>query len=141
MSLLIELIPMLFGYVAKLLAIKSKASTDSLNLAIMLNKSNNDVINQAREQSNKESPYAAFNRRFIFFTVLMLVVFYVTVPVFLNIQTAVPIVHEGFSFLGFQITADVIEYQMVSGLVKYDEVFAWCAMILEFYVGSQVAKG
>ena len=37
MSLLIELLPMLFGYVAKLLAIKSKASTDSLNLAIMLN--------------------------------------------------------------------------------------------------------
>ena len=141
MSILVELLPMLFGYVAKLVAIKSKASQDSLNLAIMANKSNNDVIAQAREQSNKESPYAAFNRRVIFFTILMLVVFYVLAPVFLNVQTAVPIVHEGFSFLGFQLTADEIEYKMVSGLVKYDEVFAWCAMILEFYVGSQVAKG
>jgi len=132
---------MLFGYVAKLVAIKSKASQDSLNLAIMANKSNNDVIAQAREQSNKESPYAAFNRRVIFFTILMLVVFYVLAPVFLDVPTAVPIVHEGISFLGFDITADVIEYQMVSGLVKYNEVFSWCAMILEFYVGSQVAKG
>jgi len=132
---------MLFGYVAKLVAIKSKASQDSLNLAIMANKSNNDVIAQAREQSNKESPYAAFNRRVIFFTILMLVVFYVLAPVFLDVPTAVPIVHEGISFLGFDITADVIEYQMVSGLVKYNEIFSWCAMILEFYVGSQVAKG
>ena len=132
---------MLFGYVAKLVAIKSKASQDSLNLAIMANKSNNEVIAQAREQSNKESPYAAFNRRVIFFTILMLVVFYVLAPVFLDVPTAVPIVHEGISFLGFDITADVIEYQMVSGLVKYNEIFSWCAMILEFYVGSQVAKG
>jgi len=132
---------MLFGYVAKLVAIKSKASQDSLNLAIMANNSNNDVIAQAREQSNKESPYAAFNRRVIFFTILMLVVFYVLAPVFLDVPTAVPIVHEGISFLGFDITADVIEYQMVSGLVKYNEIFSWCAMILEFYVGSQVAKG
>lgn len=141
MSIFLELIPMLFGYVAKLVAIKSKASQDSLNLAIMANKSNNDVIAQAREQSNKESPYAAFNRRVIFFTILMLVVFYVLAPVFLDVPTAVPIVHEGISFLGFDITADVIEYQMVSGLVKYNEIFSWCAMILEFYVGSQVAKG
>lgn len=71
----------------------------------------------------------------------MLVVFYVLAPVFLDVPTAVPIVHEGISFLGFDITADVIEYQMVSGLVKYNEIFSWCAMILEFYVGSQVAKG
>ena len=141
MSIFLELIPMLFGYVAKLVAIKSKASQDSLNLAIMANKSNNEVIAQAREQSNKESPYAAFNRRVIFFTILMLVVFYVLAPVFLDVPTAVPIVHEGISFLGFDITADVIEYQMVSGLVKYNEIFSWCAMILEFYVGSQVAKG
>jgi len=141
MSILVELIPMLFGYVAKLLAIKSKAATDTLNLSIMVNKSNNDVIAQAREQANKESPYAAFNRRVIFFTILMLVVFYVLAPVFLDVPTAVPIVHEGISFLGFQITADEVEYQMVRGLVKYDEIFAWCAMILEFYVGSQVAKG
>jgi len=141
MSILVELLPMLFGYVAKLVAIKSKASQDSLNLAIMANKSNNEVIAQAREQSNKESPYAAFNRRVIFFTILMLVVFYVLAPVFLDVPTAVPIVHEGISFLGFDITADVIEYQMVSGLVKYNEIFSWCAMILEFYVGSQVAKG
>ena len=132
---------MLFGYVAKLIAISVKASRDSLNLSIMANKSNNDVIAQAREQSNKESPYAAFNRRVIFFTILMLVVFYVLAPVFLDVPTAVPIVHEGISFLGFDITADVIEYQMVSGLVKYNEIFSWCAMILEFYVGSQVAKG
>jgi len=33
------------------------------------------------------------------------------------------------------------EYQVVSGLVKYDEIFSWASMIIEFYFGAQLAKG
>jgi len=125
----------------KLIAIKSKAAQDSLNLAIMANKSNADIINQAREQSNKESPMAALNRRVIIFVILSLIVFSLIAPVVFDIPTAVPIVHEGFSFLGFQFTADEVEYQLVSGLIKYDEIWAFASTIINFYFGSQLAKG
>jgi hypothetical protein len=50
-------------------------------------------------------------------------------------------VREGFSLLGFQITADEVEYVTVKGMLKLNEVFSWATMIIEFYFGAQLAKG
>ena len=47
----------------------------------------------------------------------------------------------GFSFLGFQFTPDVVEYVTVEGMLKFDEIFKWATMIIEFYFGAQLAKG
>jgi len=140
-SLLTNILPIVGGFVMKLIAIKSKASQDAMNLAIMANKSNSEVIAQAREQSNKESPMAALNRRVIIFVILALVIFTQVAPVLFNVPTVVPTVVEGFSFLGFDITPDKVEYITVQGMLKLDEVFKWATLIVEFYFGSQLAKG
>ena len=49
----------------------------------------------------------------------------------------------GISVLGFQLTRDTIEYVTVQAgaVLKFDEVFAWATMIIEFYFGAQLAKG
>ena len=98
-------------------------------------------INDARDRADKESPMAAWNRRIIILTILGLIIFTQIAPVWFNIPTAVPIVHKGFSILGINLTQDVIEYEVINGLIKYDEIFAWASMIIEFYFGAQLAKG
>ena len=83
---------------------------------------------------------AAWNRRFIIISILGLIIFTQVAPVLFNIETVIPTVREGFSLLGFTITPDQIEYVTVSGLIKFNEVFAWATMIVEFYFGAQLAK-
>jgi len=133
--------PIALGFIAKLIALKSQAASDQQKLMIENMQARNDSINQARTWADKESPMAAWNRRIIILTILGLILFTQIAPVWFNIPTAVPIVHKGFSILGINLTQDVIEYEVINGLIKYDEIFAWASMIIEFYFGAQLAKG
>jgi hypothetical protein len=84
---------------------------------------------------------AAWNRRIIILVILGLVIFTQVAPVWFNVPTVIPTVIEGFSFLGIQLTPDEIEYIAVDGMLKFDEIFKWATMIIEFYFGAQLAKG
>ena len=138
---LTNIAPIALGFIAKLIALKSQAASDQQKLMIESMQARNDSINQARAWADKESPMAAWNRRIIILTILGLIIFTQIAPVWFNIPTAVPIVHKGFSILGINLTQDVIEYEVINGLIKYDEIFAWASMIIEFYFGAQLAKG
>ena len=138
---LTNIAPIALGFIAKLIALKSQAASDQRKLMIENMQARNDSINQARAWADKESPMAAWNRRIIILTILGLIIFTQIAPVWFNIPTAVPIVHKGFSILGINLTQDVIEYEVINGLIKYDEIFAWASMIIEFYFGAQLAKG
>jgi len=133
--------PIALGFVAKLFALKSQAAAENQKLMIQNLQARNDSINQARSMAQKESPMAAMNRRIIILTILALVIFTQVAPVFWNVPTVIPTVTEGFSILGFQLTADEIEYVTVEGMLKFDEIFRWATMIIEFYFGAQLAKG
>jgi len=63
--------------------------------------------------------------------------------VFFNVPTVIPTVIEGASLLGIQLTPDTIDYVTVQAgaVLKFDEVFQWATMIIEFYFGAQLAKG
>ena len=141
MALLTNIIPIALGFFAKLLAIKSQASSDLQKLQLEALVARSQVIDKARENERTESPMSALNRRVIIFVILGLVVFTQVAPVLFNVQTVIPTVREGFSLLGIQITADEIEYVTVKGMLKLDEVFSWATMIVEFYFGAQLAKG
>ena len=141
MSLLTNVIPIALGFFAKLLALKSQASSDLQKLQLEALVARSQVIDKARENERTESPMSALNRRVIIFVILGLVVFTQVAPVLWNVETVVPTVREGFSLLGIQITADEIEYVTVKGMLKLDEVFSWATMIVEFYFGAQLAKG
>ena len=133
--------PIMLGFVGKLFALKQQASAENQKLMMQQFAAKDKSINDARDRADKESPMAAWNRRIIILTILGLIIFTQIAPVWFNIPTAVPIVHKGFSILGINLTQDVIEYEVINGLIKYDEIFAWASMIIEFYFGAQLAKG
>jgi hypothetical protein len=138
---LTNIAPIALGFVAKLFALKSQAAQEQQKMMIENLQVRNDSINQARSMAQKESPMAAMNRRIIILTILALVIFTQVAPVFWNVPTVIPTVTEGFSILGFQLTADEVEYVTVEGMLKFDEIFRWATMIIEFYFGAQLAKG
>ena len=140
-AFLTNVAPIALGFVAKLFALKSQAAQEQQKMMIQNLQVRNDSINQARSMAQKESPMAAMNRRIIILTILALVIFTQVAPVFWNVPTVIPTVTEGFSILGFQLTADEIEYVTVEGMLKFDEIFRWATMIIEFYFGAQLAKG
>ena len=141
MALLTNVAPIILGFVAKLFALKSQAAAENQKLMIQSLQVRNDSINQARDRADKESPMAALNRRVIIFVILGLVIFTQVAPVFFDVPTVIPTVVKGASILGFQLTPDVVEYVTVEGMLKFDEIFRWATMIIEFYFGAQLAKG
>ena len=138
---LTNIAPIILGFVAKLFALKSQAASENQKLMIQSLQVRNDSINQARDRADKESPMAAMNRRVIIFVILGLVIFTQVAPIYFDVPTVIPTIVEGFSFLGIQLTPDVVEYASVEGLLKMDEIFKWATMIIEFYFGAQLAKG
>ena len=140
-SLLTSIAPIFLGFFAKLVALKSQAAAENQKLMIESMQARNDSINQARAAADKESPMAAWNRRFIIMVILGLIIFTQVSPVLFNVPTVIPTVIEGFSVLGLQFTPDVVEYVTVEGMMKFDEIFKWASMIIEFYFGAQLAKG
>ena len=140
-ALLTSVAPILLGFLAKLFALKSQAASDNQKLMIQSLQVRNDSINQARDRADKESPMAAMNRRIIILVILGLVIFTQVAPVWFDVPTVIPTIVKGFSFLGIQLTPDVIEYATVEGLLKMEEIFQWATMIIEFYFGAQLAKG
>ena len=114
-SIITSMLPILLGFVAKLVALKSQAAAEQQKLMI--------------------------DRRFIIVVILSLIIFTQVAPVFLDVPTVIPTVVKGFSFFGLQLTPDVVEYVTVDGMLKFDEIFKWAAMIIEFYFGAQLAKG
>ena len=140
-ALLTNIAPIILGFVAKLFALKSQAAAENQKLMIQSLQVRNDSINQARDRADKESPMAALNRRVIIFVILALVIFTQVAPVMFDVPTVVPTIVKGASILGFQLTPDVVEYVTVEGMLKFDEIFRWATMIIEFYFGAQLAKG
>ena len=140
-SLLTNVAPIILGFVAKLFALKSQAAAENQKLMIQSLQVRNESSYMARDRADKESPMAAMNRRIIILVILGLVIFTQVAPVVFDVPTVVPSIIKGFSFFGFQITPDVVEYATVDGLLKMDEIFGWATMIIEFYFGAQLAKG
>ena len=140
-ALLTNVAPIILGFVAKLFALKSQAASENQKLMIQSLQVRNDSINQARDRADKESPMAAWNRRIIILVILGLVIFTQVGPVYFDVPTVIPTVIKGANILGFQLTPDVIEYVTVEGMLKFDEIFKWATMIIEFYFGAQLAKG
>jgi len=141
MTLFTSIAPIILGFIAKLIALKSQAASENQKLMIQSLQVRNESINMARDRADKESPMAAMNRRVIIFVILGLVIFTQVGPVYFDVPTVIPTVIKGASILGFLLTPDTIEYATVEGLLKMDEIFKWATMIIEFYFGAQLAKG
>jgi len=141
MTILQHLIPIGLGFFAKLLAIKSQQSHDQNKLMLQALAAKSGEIQKAREQSNNESPMAAWNRRILMFAVLALVAIYPLAGVF-GIDTVIEVVEKPATFFfGLFEIGGGTRFETVKGLYKFDEVLAWATVIIEFYFGGQLAKG
>ena len=140
MGILTHIIPIVLGFIAKLIAIKSQQSHDQNKLLLEVLAAKSEQIDKAREQANNESPVAAWNRRFLIIVILALVAIYPLAGIF-GIETIIPVEVKGWSFLGlFEIGGGTV-METVKGLYKFDEIFQWATLIIEFYFGGQLAKG
>jgi len=140
MGILTHLIPIALGFFAKLVAIKSQQAHDQNKLMLEALAAKSEQINLAREQSNVEGPMAAWNRRILLLVILALVAIYPLAGVF-GIETVIPVTTEGFSFLGLFTIGGGTTLETVKGLYKFDEIFHWATLVVEFYFGGQLAKG
>ena len=140
MGILTHIMPIVLGFIAKLIAIKSQQSHDQNKLLLEVLAAKSEQIDKAREQANNESPMAAWNRRFLIIVILALVAIYPLAGIF-GIETIIPVEVKGWSFLGlFEIGGGTV-METVKGLYKFDEIFQWATLIIEFYFGGQLAKG
>jgi len=138
-EILTNVLPIGFGYVMKIFSMNQKAKQDSQKMQMEAITGRREETNQIRQQMNNESPMAALNRRIIILTILGLVVFTQIAPVFMDINTVIPVVEKSSGFLGFG-GGETTTFMPVEGLVKYEEIFSWASLIIEVYFGSQLAK-
>ena len=142
MALFTNVAPIALGFVAKLFAIKQHNASENQKLMMEQFAAKDKSINDARQMAKNESPMAAMNRRVIILVILGLIIFTQIAPPLLNLPTVIPTTIEGFNFFGIQFVPEVVEYVTIQAgsVVKFDEVFQWAAMIIEFYFGAQLAK-
>ena len=127
-AFLTNVAPIMLGFVGKLFALKSQAAQEQQKMMIQNLQVRNASINQARDRADKESPMAAMKRRIIILVILALIIFTQIAPVFFDVPTVIPTIIEGTSFLGIQLTPDVIEY-IDSWMGNHDSrVLLWCTI-------------
>jgi len=141
LTLLQHIIPIALGFFAKLLAIKSQQAHDQQQLMLQALAAKSEQIDKAREFSKDESPMAAWNRRILMLIILALVAVY-PIAGLIGVDTVIEVKEEPSSFFfGLFEWGGATHFETVNGLFKFDEIFQWCTMIVEFYFGGQLAKG
>ena len=139
LGLLQHLIPIALGFVAKLTAIKSAQSHETQKMMLAQLTAKSEQIDKAREVAATESPFAAWNRRILILVILALVAVYPLAGI-MGVDTVVKSTSEGFNFLGLFSIGGGESFTTIKGLYKFDEIFQWATMIVEFYFGGQLAK-
>jgi hypothetical protein len=139
MGILTHLIPIALGFIAKLTAIKSAQAHETQKMMMAQFAVKDKQIDKAREQSMQESPFAAWNRRILILVILALVAVYPLAGVF-GVDTVVKTTSEGVNILGLFSFGGGEAFHTIKGLYKFDEIFQWATMIVEFYFGGQLAK-
>ena len=139
MGIITHLVPIALGFIAKLMAIKSQQAHDQQKLMLETLTAKSGEIDKAREYALKESPFAAWNRRILILVILALVAIYPLAGVF-GVDTVVKTTSEGVSILGLFSFGGGDTFTTIKGLYKFDEIFQWATMIVEFYFGGQLAK-
>ena len=138
-SLLTSIAPIALGFFGKLFAMKQHANQEQQKLMIQAMSAQNQSINMARDFAVKETKFSAMNRRILILAVLACLLVIQFAPL-AGLDTVMPTVKEGFSVLGLKLTPDTVTYEVVSGMVKNSEIFAFSELILSFFFGSQLCK-
>lgn len=140
-DLLTSILPIGLGFLAKLVAIKSKAADDNQKLMIQAMNANAVSTNSARDFSKGESKMASLNRRTIIWVMLFLICFLQLSPVLFDVPTVIEVVDKGLSLFGIiQITPDQTRFEQVHGVIKFEEIFSFLSLIISFYFGASLSQ-
>lgn len=136
-ALVTEIIPIALGYFATSSANKDQAIRDNMAFAIEELANRHKSTDLARVFSKSESIAGQWFRRAIVLILLSFIMMYILMPIFgIDLIIATEIKE---SFLGL-FTSEHTEYETIKGLFKFEEIFSWVAIIIEFYFGGQLAK-
>ena len=138
-SLLTSIAPIALGFFGKLFAMKQHANQEQQKLMIQAMSAQNQSINMARDFAVKETKFSAMNRRILILSVLACLLVIQFAPL-AGLDTVMPTVKEGFSFIGLKLTPDTVTYEVVSGMVKNPEIYSFAELILSFFFGSALCK-
>ena len=138
-SLLTSIAPIALGFFGKLFAMKQHANQEQQKLMIQAMSAQNQSINMARDFAVKETKFSAMNRRILILSVLACLLVIQFAPL-AGLDTVMPTIKEGFSVLGLKLTPDTVTYEVVSGMVKNSEIFAFSELILSFFFGSALCR-
>ena len=138
-SLLTSIAPIALGFFGKLFAMKQHANQEQQKLMIQAMSAQNQSINMARDFAVKETKFSAMNRRILILSVLACLLVIQFAPL-AGLDTVMPTVKEGFSFIGLKLTPDTVTYEVVSGMVKNPEIYSFAELILSFFFGSALSK-
>jgi len=138
-SLLTSIAPIALGFFGKLFAMKQHANQEQQKLMIQAMSAQNQSINMARDFAVKETKFSAMNRRILILSVLACLLVIQFAPL-AGLDTVMPTVKEGFSFIGLKLTPDTVTYEVVSGMVKNPEIYSFAELILSFFFGSALCR-
>ena len=137
-AVLTNILPIIVGFFAKLIAIRSKAQSDIMKMAILGNKAEEASRDAARSY---DTPAAAFNRRTLIWFLMAMIGLVVAGGAFLDVPVFVEQEIAGASYLfGLFQEAAKTEWIEISGIVAHEDLWKWMTMIMELYFGASLAK-
>lgn len=137
-ALLTNLIPLVLGFIGKMMSMRSQDKADEQKLILQALSAKNNVLESARKY---DTPASAGNRRAIlWFLISVIFVFVVGYAVF-DVPIYVEQITPSSSYLfGLFETKESVDWIKIEGIPAFDKVFGWMTMIIEFWFGAQVAK-
>jgi len=139
---MIEALPHLLniglGFIARMVAIKSTAQSETMDVALKALVAREGAVAEARKY---DSPAANASRR----TLLWFVMIAIMISIVGYMITGTPIYVEQIvkdpSFLfGLFGGGERIEWVKIEGIPSYQEFFQWGTMLFELYFGSTLAR-
>lgn len=134
-----NLIPIALGFLAQMTANKAQREAKEKRFLLETYTSNVNAISGVRAFASKENRSAKWFRRALVFVILTMFISPYLVAPFFGIDLIIQTKQQVSYFFGLFETEEVI-FNKVSGLMKFEEIFRWATMILEFYFGSQFAR-
>lgn len=135
---LVHLIPILVGFFAKLVALKSQDARVREELLIKGLSARTAVVEKAREH---QTPASNAARRvilfFLVFAISLSMLGYVLFDVPIFVEETVKSREYLFGLIG---GTERTVWTKIEGIPSFEEIFTWMTILIEFWFGSQIAK-
>ena len=134
-----NLLPIASGFLAQMTANKAQRESRERKFLLQALVEKNKSTQEARTFANKENNVGRWFRRTLVIIILMFFIMPYLLAPFFDIDLVLQTKQKTMYLFGL-VELEYTKFKTISGLMKFDEIFNWATMILEFYFGSQFAR-